>query len=788
MSSRSGWNKLRRRGLLMLALAGLVLAGTHPLPPAAAQDASSSPDSPHREMELQRYRDAVRRHFVLKEYEELLELTEKYGHLYPEDKGTEFYRTQAELRIQDAEKEIPFERLQDREFQIPGADSGQPSLLDELRNGSTQTESGPSGSASLTVEPGGDSQIAMGTQPGDEAVTSPFEAAPAASPEEAPAGDETRPQAPPAAEPAPSGEDGEAEDAGLPPSPEQAAAGQTEAGDSGGGSPLPLILGGTVLVLGAVAAFLLIGMARRGKKRGEAAEEEAPAAAAAVQEPPAPPLFNFEDSEGAEGSEGASEFSDTFEAPEPFAETGTVEAAGADASAGESEPASVFEESPPGESAPPEPLGETRGTEEVNQEISDLLFAPEAESGEDSVFGTGSESASEPPPPLGETKTEETAFGEPGDDTSDLVQIPDDDSLNLDSSADVDALFSDASPSQEKPAEPAPAEPTPAEPTPAEPAPAEPAPPGASAKEPPEPSAETSVNELSSIDLFGEESSAEPEREPQPGAAAEGGSGEGESTSSVDMNEVDAMITESGGGSSSSEVDLTEPAGEGSGEPGGIEIPFAMEDPFQNLSGKTEESEPQPQDDETAFNTSTAETLAAQGADTGVEERELLEVIEEGGEGETRAGEPAPPADSGEEDVWSGLGTGTGQDADPESASQDEVQSFREDETASFEIDDADETQHPAATPEEPQPRVSNPDAETVIPPKAEGSSPGDLPDDPFDRERQRGHQAVEAGDWTKAVYHLSIAASLNPDADDVREELRHARKMKKEQQSSQSD
>ncbi|MNC99316.1 hypothetical protein D3C83_175690 [compost metagenome] len=56
--------------------------------------------------------------------------------------------------------------------------------------------------------------------------------------------------------------------------------------------------------------------------------------------------------------------------------------------------------------------------------------------------------------------------------------------------------------------------------------------------------------------------------------------------------------------------------------------------------------------------------------------------------------------------------------------------------------------------------------------------------DDPFDRERLRGQEALQVEDWGKAVYHLSIAATLRPEAQDVREDLRRARKMKKEQQT----
>lgn len=746
MTSRSGWKALRRRGLFTALFGALALVGMLPMGTAAAQQA----EPPHREMELQRYRDAVRRHFVLKEYEELLELTEQYGHLYPEDRGTEFYRTQAEIRIQEAEKEIPFERLEDREFKIPGADSGQPSLLDELRNG-TGSESGLSGTAGLTVEPGSDSQIAMGTGPETQNLQSPFERpVPLEAGEDSSAGelDFTTPDRAGEPEEAPvrGPIEPEPRSPALPPSPEQTGAVEEAESDSDG-SPLPLILGGSVLVLGAVAAFLLIGMARRGK-RDDAVPEAAPVASG--PEPAAPPLFNFEDAEASDLGSG-SEF-DNFEAPEAFGETGTVQEDHA-AEAGRSRP--VFEDAPAG-TEPPAALGETRGTEEVNQEISDLLFAP-GESAEDSVFGSGSDAVVEPPPPLGETQTEETAFGASGEDTSDLVQIPDD-SESVEAASDVDALFADfSSPERESGAD------------------SEERSGSAPAAREPEPSAETSADELSSIDLFGDDPSAQTVEVPGQGQE-HGGPSDSDATSSVDMNEVDALITESGGGSSSGEVDFSEPAGEEPAPSDSIEIPFAMEDPFTNLSGKSEESQA-PEDDQTAFNTSTAETMAAHGADTGVEERELLQVIEEG-DGETRVG------DAGGDDVWSGLGTGHAEAPPQEKAPapEDEVQSFREDETAAFEIEMGGETGQPPTS--EASPQVANPEAETVVPEGRESSSSGQLPDDPFERERQRGQQAVEVEDWNKAVYHLSIAASLKPEANDVRDELRRARKMKKEQQT----
>lgn len=733
MTSGFGFRNLRNRGRVFTALAGFVLIWGTGLSDATAQQAQP-PQGEHREMELQRYRDSVRRHFVLKQYEELLELTEKYGHLYPEDQGTEFYRTQAEIRLEEAEKKIPFARLEDRDFEIPGADEGRPSLLDELREGQWMSEA--DGGASMSGgDPGSKNQIAMGTGPTDGRLPLPLEApTPLDSMSDSGTGDVDL--LPPRAGTRPPAEEGAGRrESSLPPSPEVAAGVSETASEDGGSSPLPLILGGSVLVLGAVAAFLLIGLARRGKEKNAAEIAESAFVEGPVS-PPAPPLFNFDDSEAPES--GGSEF-DSFESPDPFAESAMPEEAGLGATggAGESSPASSHFENesesdlgsgPALEGASAQALGETRGAE-VNQEISDLLFAPESGSIDESAMGPGMSSSAEPPPPLGETRADASSAEE---EISDLVQIPDDDALNLDpfSDAGVDSMFAEASQPQQTPDS------------------------GVIDLDAPSSSAD-----LSSIDLFGDQSSGD------------GGGSEADATSNVSLDEIDASISESGG----SQPEELEEAG--ASEPDGIEIPFAMEDPFQNLGDATEEpAATSPSDEETAFNTSTAETFTGQGSDTGVDERELLEVIEDGeggGGGWNDAGEAPTVAPPGGDDIWSGLETGSGH--------SEPVQTFKEDESAIVEFDDVEAGQPPTSAPE---PKISSPEAETVVPSAGDDTGSGNLPDDPFEREHQRGRQAVDAGDWTKAVYHLSIAASLKPESTDVREELREARKMKKEQQT----
>ena len=55
---------------------------------------------------------------------------------------------------------------------------------------------------------------------------------------------------------------------------------------------------------------------------------------------------------------------------------------------------------------------------------------------------------------------------------------------------------------------------------------------------------------------------------------------------------------------------------------------------------------------------------------------------------------------------------------------------------------------------------------------------------EPFDKERQLGIEAFRRADWDQAIHHLSIAAALKPDASDVKDHLRRARRMRKERSS----
>lgn len=708
---RTGFH-LAKYGLATVAL-GFSLAILTPRITFAQAQPEATPETEAREMELHRYRDAVRRFFVLKQYRELLELTEQYGHLFPEDESTEFYRTQAELRLQEAGKEVPFKRLRDRPFEIPQEDAGGPALLDQLRKGEVISESGP---APETANPFGvrdtGSEVAMGTAPPEpgEATISPFSKTPSeASPESAtpPTDEQTVPPAPEVAATNP--------DLPPPPPPEEA---EAAVASSSGSSPLPLILGGAVLVLGAVAAFLLIGMARRGRKEVEAALREVKAP---VESGPAPPLFAFDENDT--GSELSGEFGDAM--PDPFKETVLPEAneMQGDQDFGIDEPVSAVASSPPG-------FNDTRAAD-VNQDISDLLYSPGATDAEGSAFSLD-QSAPEVPAPLGETQMEASVFdldeaSSGGDnDQSDLVQIPDDSSRS-DSGFDADEIFAAATSSRPV--------------------------------SPPSPEkAAQSSGDLSSIDLFGEESSPE--------KAVEDG------TSQIQLDDV-ASAMGTGGGSSS--VELQSPSAAEPPDSGSFEIPFALEDPFQNLSGsKTKDSGNK--DDETAFQASTAETLTpgSSDAETGAEERELLEIIEEGG-----ASGVSQPESTSASNPWA-QDSGSVDRSGGESAP---ARSFREDETAHVTFDDVDSASSDLDL--DLGPHVASPEAETVAPNAETTESPSTSGDDPFDREYERGQNAIRQEDWDKAVHHLSIAVALRPEAADVRDELRHARKMRKEQRST---
>jgi hypothetical protein len=458
--SRRGRLKRPRCGPQSLVWLGMALLVGGGLRPATAQEAESrAPNVEVREMELQRYRDAVRRHFVLREYEQLLELTEEYGHLFPEDQSTEFYRTQAELRLAEAERSIPFQRLQDRPFKIPGADEEAPTLLDVLR------ENGGTGLSGIGPE-SDDGRVAMSLPPAeDERLQVPLESPDAVGGFETMPDFQTEPEATPSM---PTGLEGESSDMPPPPpSPDADFEGEGATAATGGGSsPLLLILVGSAVVLGAIATFLILGLMRRKRAAEEplVAAAAAPAAAATAGTA-SPPLFQFDEPDEFAPSAGTE-----------FGEGEVDVFADADSSVGEPAGAAGTD------TGVASPLGETR-VPDANQDISDLLFAPDAPE-----TGAAPSADSVAPPPLGETQMVGGETG--GGSQSDLVQISDYESFGSESATGQEEMFDSA---------PAPS---------------------------PPPVSGGAADDLSSIDLFGEGTSSGNEPEP-PGRGCDVASGSG---------------------------------------------------------------------------------------------------------------------------------------------------------------------------------------------------------------------------------------------------------------------
>jgi hypothetical protein len=80
--------------------------------------------------------------------------------------------------------------------------------------------------------------------------------------------------------------------------------------------------------------------------------------------------------------------------------------------------------------------------------------------------------------------------------------------------------------------------------------------------------------------------------------------------------------------------------------------------------------------------------------------------------------------------------------------------------------------------------RIKPPDDETLLTDSQE--TPEAAPEvtvgnDLFEREFRQGQLDFEEGNWGGAVHHLSIAAALRPDAQEVKEHLREARRRRKE-------
>lgn len=120
--------------------------------------------------------------------------------------------------------------------------------------------------------------------------------------------------------------------------------------------------------------------------------------------------------------------------------------------------------------------------------------------------------------------------------------------------------------------------------------------------------------------------------------------------------------------------------------------------------------------------------------------------------------EPPPPP-ARDETTQADLSGGP---AEPEPEHREGVQVFHKDETVRVDVEDK--------------------DAEETIDPRMAETSTGSAPahEEPFEREQRIGMDAFKQARWDQAVHHLSIAAALRPEASEVKENLRRARRMRK--------
>ena len=80
-----------------------------------------------------------------------------------------------------------------------------------------------------------------------------------------------------------------------------------------------------------------------------------------------------------------------------------------------------------------------------------------------------------------------------------------------------------------------------------------------------------------------------------------------------------------------------------------------------------------------------------------------------------------------------------------------------------------------APPPPPPPPIESSAAADPMAPPS----------EDLFDREARMGDVDFANANWAGAVHHFSIAAALRPEAQEIKERLREARRMRKDAQGS---
>jgi hypothetical protein len=108
----------------------------------------------------------------------------------------------------------------------------------------------------------------------------------------------------------------------------------------------------------------------------------------------------------------------------------------------------------------------------------------------------------------------------------------------------------------------------------------------------------------------------------------------------------------------------------------------------------------------------------------------------------------------------------------PAPGEQPGVQVFHQDETVQVNLRSAAESWI-VPQKSEPAPKKAAEDTQTGIELDSQLQ-------DPFERARQLGLEFFQEARWDQAVHHLSVAAALRPEAADVKEKLRQARRMRK--------
>lgn len=107
----------------------------------------------------------------------------------------------------------------------------------------------------------------------------------------------------------------------------------------------------------------------------------------------------------------------------------------------------------------------------------------------------------------------------------------------------------------------------------------------------------------------------------------------------------------------------------------------------------------------------------------------------------------------------------------------------RPDEKPAVQVFRADETVRVNLNESEPEAESSVTKADATAQPAAETQTAADADShlqDPFERARQLGLDFFAEARWDQAVHHLSVAAALRPEAADVKDKLRQARRMRK--------